>query len=69
MKLRGAVPEDLALIDLALIELKTARDHLRAASAKKAAAYVAAALKSAEGARRHAERALRAVVQGMRSTP
>lgn len=40
----------------ALRSLKEARDCLRAAGAARAADYVARALKSAEGAYRHAER-------------
>lgn len=38
----------------ALRHLKEARDHLRLAGADKAADYVARAIKSAEGAARHA---------------
>ena len=53
---RRVTPEDLGVIELALGELKSARQHLRAAGALKSARYVAAALKSAEGAQRHALR-------------
>lgn len=43
----------------AVAQLRIARDWLRAAGAKNAADYVARALKSAEGAKRHAERIAR----------
>jgi hypothetical protein len=49
------VKEYTVLLD-ALDDLKAARGRLRFAGAKKAAAYVARALKSAQGAARHAER-------------
>lgn len=42
-------------IDAAIVDLRRARDLLRQAGATQAAKYVARALKSAEGARRHAD--------------
>ena len=56
MKLRTAFPQDLQKIELAMQQLREARDLLSSAGAKKARDYVAAALKSAEGAWRHASR-------------
>jgi hypothetical protein len=51
-------------IDRAVTQLRDARDELRAAGACRAAAAVARAVKSAEGARRHAAgKALRAGLQ------
>lgn len=47
--------ERLASIDVALLSLRTARDCLAKAGARKAAQAVREALKSTEGARRHAE--------------
>lgn len=47
-------PERVAQIDLAIGYLRVARKLLRGARAPRAADYVARALKSAEGARRHA---------------
>jgi hypothetical protein len=47
----------LQLIRDALTKLRNARDLLRYAKANRAATYVARALKSAEGAERHAENA------------
>jgi hypothetical protein len=47
--------ERLASIDVALLSLRTARDCLAKAGAKRAAEAVRNTLKSAEGARRHAE--------------
>jgi hypothetical protein len=43
-----------AAITQARLALMAARDHLRAAGCKRAADYAARALKSAEGAERHA---------------
>lgn len=40
-------------VESALLDLKRARDKLKAAKAYKAARYVSRALKSAEGAARH----------------
>ena len=48
----------LGQIQMALQHARRARDQLRAASADKAASYMARALKSAEGAERHALRRL-----------
>jgi hypothetical protein len=48
--------ENAALVSNAIHHLKTARDLLRAARADKSAAKVRDALKSAEGAQRHADR-------------
>lgn len=47
--------ERLASIDVALMSLRTARDCLAKAGAKRAAKAVRETLKSAEGARRNAE--------------
>ncbi len=53
----GAEPhEQWILIRRAIDQLKAARDDLRGAGSKNAADYVARALKSAEGALRHANR-------------
>jgi hypothetical protein len=46
---------DVNNIALAIADLKGVRDRLRFAGADRAANYVARALKSAEGALRHAE--------------
>jgi Tfp pilus assembly protein PilX len=46
---------DVYAIKLAVVELRLARDHLRRSKANRAADYVACALKSAEGALRHAK--------------
>lgn len=53
---RKVTPEQLATLQRALIDLQAARNGLREAGAKKAAAYVQRALKSAEGAWNHAQR-------------
>lgn len=55
-KRRATVPLQYqpAAITQARVALMFARDRLRAAGCKKAADYVARALKSAEGAERHA---------------
>lgn len=58
-KLREVTSNHLGLIENACLLLKEARDQLRTAGANNAAAYVARSLKSAEGAKSHAERALR----------
>jgi hypothetical protein len=47
---------DVNNIRLAILDLKAVRDRLRFAGANKAADYVARALKSVEGAERHAKR-------------
>lgn len=52
-KINSATPEDVALVDLAILNLKIARNNLVASRSKTAAAKVRKALKSAEGARRH----------------
>jgi hypothetical protein len=49
-------PSTLAVIDAAIADLRRVRTSLREAGAPKAADYVQRALKSVEGARRHAER-------------
>ena len=56
-QIRASVDAMLALdaINDALNDLATARDKLRNAGAPRAADYVARAMKSADGARRHAE--------------
>jgi hypothetical protein len=51
-RLQGGSP---ALIKAAIEDLRTARHRLRDAGANKAADYVARAMKSAEGALRHAQ--------------
>lgn len=52
-------------IGRAIARLREARDYLRGARAPRAAAYVARALKSAEGAERHADhRLMRATERG-----
>lgn len=48
--------EKVSAIDLSLTHLRQARERLRAAGAKNAADYVARAIKSTEGAKRHARR-------------
>jgi hypothetical protein len=58
--------DDLARIDCAIAKLREARDLLREAGAVKATAYVRGALKSAEGARRHAESLLTASLRARR---
>ena len=55
-KLRAIKPTDLFGVQRAVLLLRDARDHLHRAGAKKAATRVRAALRSAEGAQRHAER-------------
>lgn len=56
-KLRAVTGGDVARIQGAINTLRRAKKTLRDAGAKKAAAYVARAMKSTEGALRHAERA------------
>ena len=51
---RETTVTDLENIRHAAALMRTARKHLRAAGAKKSAQYVARALKSVEGAERHA---------------
>lgn len=51
-------PEDQSHIKYAIGDLKRIRDTLKKGGAKRAAAYVSRALKSVEGAARHAERAI-----------
>lgn len=48
-------PMDVVAIETALERLHAAREHLKIAKAPKAGAYVRRAIKSAEGALRHAE--------------
>ena len=60
-KLRNVTPHQMDLIKAAVAHLMKARDHLRTAGAKNASAYVARALKSAQGAQSHAHRALDAM--------
>jgi hypothetical protein len=57
-QLRKVAQADVDLISMAIARLHIARAFLRSAGAKNAAVYVARALKSAEGAQRHAERCL-----------
>lgn len=56
MKLRDYTPGSLLDIAAAIRHLRQARDQLLQAGAKKAAKRVRKALKSAEGAQRHADR-------------
>jgi hypothetical protein len=55
-KVRPLPQTDVNNIGLAILDLKAARNRLRFAGADRAADYVARALKSAEGAQRHANR-------------
>lgn len=55
-KLRPVTETDLLRITHAIIGLREARNGLRSAGAAHSAAYVSRAIKSAEGALRHAER-------------
>jgi len=57
-KLREITPYQVELIEDAVKLLKRARDNLRTGGANNAAAYVARAIKSAEGAHNHAQRIL-----------
>ncbi len=59
MKLRSCSPVDLQHIELAISLLREARALLGTAGAKKAHDYVAASIKSAEGAHRHCQRIIR----------
>ena len=52
---RPVATYDAQIIRVVVCRLCIARDDLRAAGANRAAAYVARALKSAEGALRHAQ--------------
>jgi hypothetical protein len=52
----ASLPEQPTLIAGAIANLKAARDTLRTCGCKNAADYVARAMKSAEGAHRHALR-------------
>ena len=56
MVLRKGKPGDLQKVRNALFHLRTARDLLREVGAKKSLDRVRHALKSAEGAERHAQR-------------
>lgn len=57
-KLREVTTQDLVELTRAIDDLKAARGRLRFVGAVRAGAYVQRALKSAEGALRHAERVL-----------
>lgn len=59
-KLRTTTPRarDIGSIRCALGSLQAARKWLKEAGATRAAAYVSRAIKSAEGAERHAQRTL-----------
>lgn len=57
-KLRTTTEEDRGHIERAIAHLRAARADLRDAGCKAAANYVQRALKSAEGAERHALRAV-----------
>lgn len=56
--LRTVTPDQLHHVQLCVDRLKEVRDTLREGGAKRAASYVSRALKSVEGAARHAERAM-----------
>lgn len=56
--LRAVTPEHIAMIDMALIAMTAARINLKNAGCRQALKYVRACMKSVEGARRHAMRAL-----------
>ena len=56
-RLRTTTSHDIALLHRAVDSLRVTRDLLKAAGAVRAAQYTRAALKSAEGALRHAMRA------------
>ncbi len=56
--LRIVTPEDQSHIKHSIDDLKRIRDTLKKGGAKRAALYVSRALKSVEGAARHAERAI-----------
>lgn len=55
-QIRSVTDEDVALIALAIMDVTRARDRLKKAGARQAARYTARALKSVEGAYRHADR-------------
>lgn len=57
MVMRTATATDLAKIETAIKTLRTVRDELKVAGCRHSARYVAKALKSVEGAHRHATRA------------
>jgi hypothetical protein len=57
MKMRTASEADLAKIQTAIETLRAVRDELKSAGCRQSARYVAKALKSVEGANRHAMRA------------
>lgn len=57
MRLRQTTEADLLAINQGIRLLRQARDRFKTAGARKAAEYVRKAIKSGEGARRHAERA------------
>lgn len=57
--LRTVTLDQVSQIEWGIFTLKQARSMLRKAGAKQAAKYVARSIKSAEGAQRHALRALR----------
>jgi hypothetical protein len=70
MKLREWKEGDARLALKACVEIRRARDRLRRIGAHKAADYVQRALKSAQGAHRHAERIdIRAVHRQLSDTP
>lgn len=64
-KRRATIPPELQpyQIGLAIRDLKNARDILRQCGAKNAADYVSGALKSAQGAKSHAERMIPATAE------
>lgn len=57
-KLRQVTPDAYRVITAQILVLRAVREQLRGAGAIKAAEYVARALKSVEGAERHAGRAI-----------
>ena len=56
MKLREGKKNDVAKVNIAITMLRSARNLLKQVGAKKSVERVRFALKSAEGAKRHAER-------------
>ncbi len=63
MKMKPITTDQRLAIDYAILHLAKARGALRSAGATKTAAYVSRAMKSAEGAARHADRRLRAAAE------
>jgi len=68
-KAREITPRHLEYIACAISRLQVAREFLRIAGSIDAAAYVARAIKSTEGAKRHAEGLARRQSQVARAHP